>query len=94
MSYEWRIELYEGYQFRPWRLLIILYSIFGIAGGSLLLFLKESPKYLLSVRKDEEALKVIKWIYRVNKGNSDDYFNVYKLESEASEIALRTETGL
>lgn len=95
MSYEWRFELYEGYQFRPWRLLILLYSIFGIAGGILLLFLKESPKYLLSVRKDEEALEVIKWIYRTNKGKSDDSdFDVYKLESEASEIVLRNETGL
>jgi hypothetical protein len=94
MSYEWRIELYEGYQFRPWRLLILLNSIFGIAGGTLLLFLKESPKYLLSVRKDDEALKVIKWIYRTNKKGDDDDFNIYKLESEASEIVARTETGL
>ena len=95
MSYEWRIELYEGYQFRPWRLLILLYSIFGIAGAILLLFLKESPKYLLSVRRDEEALEVIKWIYRTNTGKSDDNdFNVHKLESEASEIALRNESGL
>ncbi|KAL7045032.1 hypothetical protein ACKWTF_002134 [Chironomus riparius] len=95
MSYEWRIELYEGYQFRPWRLLILLYSIFGIAGGILLLFLKESPKYLLSVRKDEEALEVIKWIYRTNTGKSDDNdFNVHKLESEASEIVMRNETGM
>lgn len=95
IAYDWRYELYEGYEFRPWRLLLLIYSLFGIFGGLLLLTVKESPRFLLSARRDDEALEVIKWMYRTNKNrNNDDDFNILKLESEASQIAVRDEKGM
>lgn len=93
IAYEWRFELYSGYEFRPWRLLIILYSLLGVAGGTMLLFLKESPKFLLTAKRDDEALEVIRWMYKLNKG-SDYTFDIARLEPEDSPIADRNATGL
>lgn len=44
----WSFHLYGETNFRPWRLLILIYTIPGILGVLILLFLKESPKYYLS----------------------------------------------
>jgi hypothetical protein len=95
MSYEWRFDLYEGYSFRPWRLLIILYTIPGIISGLWLMKFPESPRFLLSVQREDEALAIVKWIYRTNKGKSnDDDFNIEKLQSEMSEVIKRNYKGM
>lgn len=95
LSYDWQFELYNGYLFRPWRLLLILYAIPGIVGGVWLLWLPESPKFLLSVNRDEEALEIVRWMYRTNKGQkNNDGMTFGKLESEASEASLRNEKGM
>lgn len=95
LSYDFRFELYNGYLFRPWRLLCIIYAIPGIAGGLWLVKFPESPKFLLAANRDEEALEIVCWIYRTNKGKSNhDDFKIGKLISEASEASLRNDKGL
>lgn len=44
----WSFHLYAETHFRPWRLLILIYTIPGILGVIILICLKESPKYYLS----------------------------------------------
>lgn len=117
LQYKWQFELYQGYLFRPWRLLMLIYTLPGIVAGLLLrtqffffqvqliilfsfkglwlIYLPESPKFLLTVRKEDEALEVVKWIYRTNKGKSnDDDLKIAKLLSEASEIVGRNYKGM
>ncbi|KAG5675992.1 hypothetical protein PVAND_005848 [Polypedilum vanderplanki] len=94
MSYSWSYELYSGYLFRPWRLLILIYAFPGILAIICLYKLRESPKLLLSVRKDKEALEVVKWIFRTNKGKKHGEFDIAGLEPEASEIAVRNVKGI
>lgn len=55
----------------------------------------ESPKYLLSQGRDEEALKVIQWIYRKNKGkrNHDDIV-ILKLKPESGEMSENNYKGM
>lgn len=50
----------------------------------MLLFIPESPKFLLSRNKQMEALKVLQWIYRMNTGRPDSELDVKKLRSELS----------
>ncbi|KAL7031289.1 hypothetical protein ACKWTF_006954 [Chironomus riparius] len=82
-GFEWRFALYSGYEFRPWRLGLIIYSIPGIIGGLLCIRLPESPKYLLSIRKNNEAYQAVEWIHKVNKGN--------KKHANFDIIALKTD---
>lgn len=71
-----------------------MYSTLGMTGGIImLLFLKESPRFLLCNRRDDEALEVIKWMHFLNKGSNIN-FNILELESEASNIVERERKGL
>lgn len=85
LSYEWSFELYDGYAFRPWRLLMLIYALPGMVGGTWLYFMPESPKYLLTQNRNEEALEIVRWMYRTNKGQNPDNMKAQKIQTEVSE---------
>ncbi|XP_023940965.1 putative transporter SVOPL [Bicyclus anynana] len=62
--------------YRPWRFLLQVISIPGIIGVIGMMFLKESPKFLLSKEKEENALNVLRVIYRWNRGLDKDTYPV------------------
>lgn len=64
---------------KPWRLLIILYGLPGFISATALLFLPESPKFLWSVGRSDEALNILKRMYEVNTGESQDMYPVKEL---------------
>lgn len=72
---DFRID-FGAYFFRSWRLLVILYASFFILAAILMSFGPESPKYLVSQGKPDEALKVLQTIYAKNKGKSPDLYPV------------------
>lgn len=45
----------------------------SLLSGILVMFLPESPKFLMSRGRNEEAIKVFKTLYRVNNGSSTEY---------------------
>ncbi|XP_013185277.2 synaptic vesicle glycoprotein 2C [Amyelois transitella] len=71
---------FGAYDFRPWRLLCILYSCTFFIAAFLMSFGPESPKYLLSQGKYDEALKVLQNMYAGNKGKSPEDFPIKKLK--------------
>jgi hypothetical protein len=71
LSYTWKFEIYPGYEFRPWRLLLLTYAVPGVLAFLWVLRLPESPRYLLTMKRDDEALEIVKWIYMRNKGEID-----------------------
>lgn len=86
LSYDWSFELYSGFSFKPWRLLLLTYTIPGIIGALILLSLRPSPKFLLSIKREKEALAVVKWMYQENKGKCDAKFNIGRIISEESDV--------
>ncbi|CRK93837.1 CLUMA_CG007364, isoform A [Clunio marinus] len=95
LSYDWSFQLYDGYDFRPWRLLLFLYAAPGIIGLIFMYIYPESPKYLLSQDKNEKALKILQWMYRTNKNkpNHDD-LKVKSLQSETGEVTGKEYKGV
>lgn len=62
---------YLGIQFNSWRVLNIVYCL-PCAVAALCVYLSvESPKFLLSMGREEEALKVLKKIYMFNNYQGD-----------------------
>lgn len=95
LSYDWSFELYEGYFFRPWRLLIIIFSLTGIVSALLILGVPESPKYYLSQNQNEKALEVMQWMYRVNKKTKSlQNFKADEIETERSGVAGNYHKGV
>lgn len=70
LSYDFSYELYEGYFFRPWRVLILSFITPGIISILWMFFrLKESPRYYLAQNEKQKALEVLRWMHRSNKGS-------------------------
>lgn len=65
---EWQTTLF-GMAYKPWRLFILTSSCVNIFAFVGLLFMPESPKFLLAMGKREEALDIIKNVYQINTGN-------------------------
>ncbi|XP_020814631.1 synaptic vesicle glycoprotein 2C-like [Drosophila serrata] len=67
LSYDWTIT-FGDFVFRPWRLMLLINLLPGLIGGLVLLYFPESPKFLLSQDRTQEAIEVVSWISKFNKG--------------------------
>ncbi|CAK1543777.1 unnamed protein product [Leptosia nina] len=82
-----------GIHFQAWRLLNLIFCLPCAISGISIYFSYESPKYLLKEGKHDEALEVLKAIYVINTGKSQEEYEVHALSlNEAS--AESTSTGL
>ncbi|XP_066906782.1 synaptic vesicle glycoprotein 2B isoform X3 [Halyomorpha halys] len=74
-----------GFIFNSWRVFLMICSIPSFLVAGLLYFLPESPKFLISSGKSEEALKVFQHIYNKNTGKPEENYpilSLVKLEME------------
>ncbi|XP_013176664.1 PREDICTED: synaptic vesicle glycoprotein 2C-like [Papilio xuthus] len=76
---DFRVD-FGAYDFRPWRLLTMMYGFLFILAALLLLCGPESPKYLLSQGRYDETLELLKIIYSKNKKKSPDEFPIKSLK--------------
>jgi hypothetical protein len=60
----------------------LLYALPGILGAFGILLLPESPKFLLAMRKEAQAMEVIKWMYCKSKGRLNENFAIESLRPE------------
>lgn len=65
-----------GIYWNSWRLLVLVYSVPGLLGAVWLLTVKESPKYMYTQGKEQEAIDIIKSMHRMNKGKSAEDLHV------------------
>lgn len=66
-----------GLNFTSWRLYMMCGSMFNIIVMVLLWLLPESPKFLLSIGKKEEALEVLRTMYTINTGKDKEVSKVF-----------------
>ncbi|CAH1975630.1 unnamed protein product [Acanthoscelides obtectus] len=77
--------------FRPWRLLMIVYATPSLISALLIYLLPESPKYLLVRGENEEVMRILQNIYRINTGKDRTQFPVGSLTSDESVEGLKHE---
>ncbi|XP_047026126.1 synaptic vesicle glycoprotein 2B-like [Helicoverpa zea] len=70
----------------PWRAFVWLWCAPGLVAAAILLFLPESPRYLLAAKGPDAALPVLAMMYAWNSGTSADNFAVTKLITGSEEI--------
>lgn len=64
---QWRLQFSHFMTFAPWRLYLLCSSL--LSGFNLLNLLQqpESPKFLLSINRKEDALEVLRQMYAINR---------------------------
>lgn len=65
LNQTWTYELF-GMIFRPWRLLVAVYSVPSLVAAIGIFFLPESPKYLMAESRKDEALAILRRMYGLN----------------------------
>ncbi|XP_073959676.1 synaptic vesicle glycoprotein 2B-like [Choristoneura fumiferana] len=78
----WDFIISEGYfEFHSWNIYLYVSSISSLAAALMYWHLPESPKFLLTLGRETEALDVIKRIYHENSGQPKDSFHIKSLNS-------------
>lgn len=65
-NYGTNIYISEHYSIQTWRQQMIVLCIPGLLGAILFHWLPESPKFLVSKGRTDEALQVLKFIHKIN----------------------------
>ncbi|XP_055911439.1 synaptic vesicle glycoprotein 2B-like [Eupeodes corollae] len=65
--------------YKPWRMYILCCGLLGFVSGLCFIVLPESPKYLISIGKETEAIAVLKMVYSINTGNKAESLEVYSI---------------
>lgn len=64
------------FTYNSWRIFLLICAVPSFVVTGLLLVLPESPKYLLSSGKYEEALEIFRKIYNINTGKPRETYMV------------------
>lgn len=70
----------------PWRAFVWLWCAPGVAAAIILMFLPESPRFLLATKGPEAALPVLKSMYEWNYGKNAEEYPVKKIISASEEV--------
>ncbi|EFA11011.1 synaptic vesicle glycoprotein 2B [Tribolium castaneum] len=70
---------YESFTYNSWRIFLLICAIPSLIVAILLFFLPESPKFLLSRGRSEEAIEIFKIIYSTNTGRDKEEYPVKQL---------------
>lgn len=78
VNQEWTFYLgFLGFYYKAWRLFLVFCGLPSLACTLvLILFIPESPKYSFSQGDEDETLKILQQIYRMNTGNVIQNFEV------------------
>lgn len=71
------VHLYFFADIHSWQVFLMVCSIPHIISGIAHLFLPESPKFLMTAGRNEEALQVFQRVYSINTGLPPTTFPVY-----------------
>ncbi|XP_038211121.1 synaptic vesicle glycoprotein 2A-like [Zerene cesonia] len=82
LRYDWRDTLFDGYiVLNTWNYYLLIMSFWSLLASILYMFIPESPKYLITQHKYNEARSVLIQIYNENTGKpveSFKYANLWK----------------
>lgn len=77
IPHNWSLNLFNGsFVYNSWRLYMSFCGLPIIIGAVCFFFFPESPKFLMSQGRNDEALEVFRKIYAVNSGQSPDSYPV------------------
>lgn len=71
-----KLSKFYHLELHSWNFFILVCAIPSLLGSFLHIFMPESPKFLMTVGRNEDALRVFKKVYSLNTGLPPDTFPV------------------
>ncbi|CAG9823281.1 unnamed protein product [Phaedon cochleariae] len=68
--------------FHSWNVYLMVMALPALASGAAFMFLPESPKFLMAIRDNENALKVFRRVYSINTGLPEEEYPIRYLLNE------------
>ncbi|CAH0401446.1 unnamed protein product [Chilo suppressalis] len=92
LTNDWHVSFFDGgFVLNTWNFYLAIMSLWSLVATILYLFIPESPKYLVTQSKFEEARAILLKIYKTNTGNSEENFK-YKDLWKKSKATIPEET--
>lgn len=89
INQDWQFDIpLIGIIFKPWRLFFIVCSLPGFIAFVMLIFLPESPKFVLGQGEKSNAYEILRQIHRMNAGKSAE-FEAFEMTEEPESIENR-----
>ena len=85
----WMVNVFNR-RYTAWRIYLLACSTVPLLGLLTASTLPQSPKYLVEIGKPQEAFKLLRWMYRVNKGKPADTFPIKAIRARQNAPLLRT----
>ncbi|KAG7201620.1 hypothetical protein KM043_004360 [Ampulex compressa] len=80
----WSIVLWDGwFVYNSWRIFLSVCGLPTLIGVVCLCFFPESPKFLMTQGRNEDALQVFRQMYALNTGKPADTYPIQALEDES-----------
>uniref|UniRef100_A0A1B0CB10 Major facilitator superfamily (MFS) profile domain-containing protein n=1 Tax=Lutzomyia longipalpis TaxID=7200 RepID=A0A1B0CB10_LUTLO len=90
MSSSWSFGIpLIGITYKPWRLFLVVSGLPDLICAISFLFLPESPKYLLSQGRQEEAIAILQSVYHINTGKKKENLNISAFIEEQDDLESR-----
>nr|CAI5835076.1 unnamed protein product [Callosobruchus analis] len=78
-----KINLQLGdWVFHSWNVYLLICSLPPLISGVAFMFLPESPKFLMTVGKNDKALKIFRHVYHLNTGKLEETYPITELVEE------------
>ncbi|XP_013166721.1 PREDICTED: synaptic vesicle glycoprotein 2C-like [Papilio xuthus] len=87
----WTVLSNDWLGLKPWRLLTMVYALPLFLSSLAVPWVQESPKYLVTKNKYDEALDVLKYIYAINTGCDKECFCVTTLKRSVDDSGKEIE---
>lgn len=89
INQQWEFDIpYIGITYKPWRMFIIVCALPGLISSIVLMFLPESPKFVLGQGNKAGAYEILQKMYRINNGSSTELED-FEIFEEPESIAAR-----
>lgn len=89
INQDWQFEIESlDVVYKPWRLFIVACTIPGLISAVALIFVPESPKFVLGQGNKNEAIDIIKTVNRWNNGKNSK-INIVDIFEEAESVEHR-----
>lgn len=77
----WEFILFDTFLINSWRIFLMLSTLPSLTGAFLVYFMPETPKFLMTHGRTEEAMRVFQTMYAWNTGHARESYPVKRLQS-------------